>query len=460
MSGSCSPLRTFRQRWIGWIGRLCSPIALASLLAAPAPAWADFEPARTLSTPLNLTNGSVPVFPSQVAVNARGEGIFVWFARPLNGHRYLVQAMFRAADGTFGPVENVVIMPTGDPHESTAIKSIDVAIDGAGNAIIVWRLIVTRPGGEELQRMEARTRSASGVLGPVEQVLPFLHSWRWPPSIEVVSNDRGDALIVWHSRMRLRSRFRSAAGEYGPQLLIAPPGFSGRIPSVAMNNSGTAVIAWQEEDLSGYQIVRWIRAQRISGGVLDGDVVTLSALPESPAGSPDVAIDANGNAIVAWPYYVRVVARRYMADNSLGPTSVLFDQRCCSANVELAVSPDGRAVVIWETRDDEIKARGISATDAIEWLHSVSPPGVPVANANIGMADDGTAWISWEHHVDTAPVIWVRPRLASGALGPAQQISGRVSAASEMAVGAGGDVLVTWRRHFNGQVRIQGTAGP
>lgn len=428
-------------------------IAAALAFAAPVSAWAEFGPPTSLSPLLADPGMDRP----RVAVNAQGEGLFVWAMRPQDGGRRIAQAKFRAADGTLGPVENIVIPSTGDP-EIGIIRELDVAMDGAGNALIAWHLYYIKPGGGRRHRIEARIRSASGVLSPVEVI------GQGGQTLAMAMNADGDALLAWHvqdsaaTNVRIRARFRSRTGTLGPILTLSPPESHAVWPSVAIDEAGIGVVTWVQASL--------IRARRVSEAGLLGELVTLSDLPQS-ADVPRVALDSDGDATVAWAFIVPnpgapvggVNARRYFANGTLGPIAVLFAQRALA--VDVAAEPDGDAVVVWQSQGtDEIKLRSVSAASVVGPLRAITPTGVPARNPIIDMDQTGTAWIAWEHGASPSSVIRVRPRLPNNSIGPAQQLSGPVAVTPEIAVGAEGDALVTWRRTFGGQVRFQASAGP
>src|SRR6266496_1155042 len=148
--------RTARRRsLVGRRGRRFLPIlAFSVVLVAALPAVADaaWQPLGALSA------GTGPVDEPQVAVDASGDSVFVWRRSDgttdcFGGPCLRIQTRSRSAAGILSPIQT--LSPSGQ-HGALP----QVAVDPSGNAVFVWR----RFDGANL-RIQTRVRSAAGTLG-------------------------------------------------------------------------------------------------------------------------------------------------------------------------------------------------------------------------------------------------------------------------------------------------------
>lgn len=98
------------------------------------------------------------------------------------------------------------------------------------------------------------------------------------------------ARITW-----VESSYRPEQGEWGPPTLVSQPGEEGGNPHVAIDAKGDALVAWRGED-EGVEFVR--AAYRPAGGSW-GAPADVSVAGEHVE-QLRVAVDPDGNAIVAW----------------------------------------------------------------------------------------------------------------------------------------------------------------
>ena len=121
---------------------------LAAGLLAPAIAAAEW------TAPVELSATGQNAFSPQVAVNADGDAVFTW--RRSDGTNDRIQARARSAAGVLSDVQTL-------SAQGQNAFSPQVAIDADGDAVFTW----LRSDGSNL-RVQARARSAAGVLSPVQ----------------------------------------------------------------------------------------------------------------------------------------------------------------------------------------------------------------------------------------------------------------------------------------------------
>jgi hypothetical protein len=117
-----------------------------------------------------------------------------------------------------------------------------VAIDADGDAAFTWQ----RFDGDA-DRIQARTRTAAGVLGAIVN-LSAAGDDAYAP--RVASRDNGDRVFVWlrfdGANDRLQARTMSAAGALGAVQTISAAGADALTPQVAIgSSSGPAVATWE-----------------------------------------------------------------------------------------------------------------------------------------------------------------------------------------------------------------------
>jgi hypothetical protein len=424
-------------------------ITLAAALA-PQSAWAEFGP------PTNLSRAGQDSHLPQVAMNARGDALVVWWRRDLRGEK--IQARARSAAGEFGPIE--VVSPHGEPASSPK-----VAIRANGDALIVW---ASSDGGSNTL-LKARARSAAGTFGPVHTLSPAGQDVLF---YQVAMDADGDALVVWLQQDRFTTYRRvarplSAAGMLGPQQGLSPAHHDGAsAPLFAMDAHGRALIVWPRED-------RIQGRSRSSAGVL-GPIRALSLAGRNVGGPHPVAMNAKGDALVAWTRRSRrggaytIEARARPAAGVFGPIEMLHTAELVF-NCQIAISASGDGLFVWEIYDGSnrrIQARARSALGVLGPVQNLSPPGQVGSDPKVVMNGDGSALVVWQRWLDGVepPVqVQARTRSADGILGPVQTLSQPVQDGSyqQAATDGRGRALVVWR-HVDrmGNVRVQAVDGP
>ncbi len=131
---------------------------------------------------------------------------------------------------------------------------------------------------------------------------------------------------------------------------FSPPAGGALTPDVAVNPDGSAVAAWVQPQSGGTFVVQ--AGLREFGGSWAAPQ-TLSAPSSSQSLDPDVAIDADGNAVVAWslPSSASVSAvqarLRPFALGAWQPVQTLSTAGALAVRPEVTIGPSGGAVAAW-----------------------------------------------------------------------------------------------------------------
>jgi hypothetical protein len=145
-----------------------------------------------------------------------------------------------------------------------------VVVDPSGNVIAVW----TRSDGTDL-RIQAATRTPSGAWSsPVN--ISDSGSSASSPAIAVDSS--GNALAVWTRVFgavgRIQASYRPAGGSFGASVNVSDGGGDASAPTVSMDSTGRAVIAWARFDGTNLRIQATTRSAGAGGTI--GAVQTVS----------------------------------------------------------------------------------------------------------------------------------------------------------------------------------------
>ncbi len=418
-------------------------------LVAPALAGAVW------TTPQDISAAGQNASNSQVAVDADGDTVFVW--QGSDGTNTRIQTRARSAGGALSPVQT--ISPAGENASAP-----QVAVDADGDAVFTW----TRFDGA-YNRVQARARSAAGTLSAVQTLSP---AGRGAFQAEVAVDGDGDAVFTWTrfdgANYRIQTRARSAGGTLSAVQTLSGAGrnaFGVTGPQVAVDADGDAVFIWERDDGTDNRVQARARS---AAGVLS-PVQTLSAAGADGT-SPQVAVDADGDAIFTWARAIaggfRIQTRARTGFGALSAVQDLNVTGQYGARPQVAVDADGDAVFTWLRFDSAlvyaVQARARSAAGNLGTLQTLSPSGNITAIPEVAVDTDGDAVFTWQHSDGTNTRTQARARSAGGTLSAVQTLSGagQNAVGTQVAVDAGGDAIVTWQRSDGTSQRVQASVGP
>jgi hypothetical protein len=259
----------------------------------------------------------------------------VALARPVGSNRdphSELRVAFGSVSGRFGKSRRVVSHPRIAPPAFAGNARGDLALawfEDRGTANDRVEVALRRPGhafGAPLRLATGTVRSVSVAVGP-----------------------RGDVLVAWDARGKIRTRLRRAGRtSFGPAetLRSAPTFFAALRTAVA--SSGRAYVAWgaQLRTEGGDQgPVFYEAAVRPAGAARFRPAQMLEQLgADHQAGVLDLALTGHGNATVAWTGdRVRAAetdaSGRFGAPRDLSPAG--------AALTDVTGAPDGARVVVW-----------------------------------------------------------------------------------------------------------------
>lgn len=355
--------------------RIASAIValVLGVLGAPAPAVAQ---QGWISTVQQLSFAGHDAAGAHVALDPAGNGIAVWSES--DGVTVSVWAAFSS-------------LPTGDwriperlsPAAQNAYAP-RVGVDGQGNVLVVW---VREAGGVYyLQGLRGST-TAAGWSTPID--IATIGTGGIGPDLAVTPG--GNAVVVWTAVTSTSpvaisvhaARFVTATGAWTSATQISSLGDNAYLARVAVAPGGDAVAVWSKEDSSTTELVQAARFDAASATWQTPATVSASA---SYAEEAVVAMDASGDAVVAWLRTSNVEVARYEASAATWSPASIRSTGVAVNGPGLASDADGNVTVLWHlgtgvvetTRYDAV----VAAWSATQPIPGATGSGTPAVAAD------------------------------------------------------------------------------
>lgn len=332
-----------------------------------------------------------------VASNAQGLAIAVW--------REVSNAFVRArtvdlASNTWGSVREIATPGSGYQPA--------VALDGTGAATVIWMTQVYGPV------VGLRLDTSTGVWGPVSTVLPVADGMS-PPRLAM--NPAGHAAAMVGISGTVLGATADAAGTWTAARTLSSGGYGSQAVAPAVDAAGNVFMAWAHYTLPSTRV---IRVQRYDAGLAAWEPVLEAGNSGEAFDAPALAVDAGGNAWLAWSraerYSSRILGVRFVA--SLGTWTPASDltpppgpyETTAEGRPRLSMDAAGNTTLTylwWQYNDSVWKAARWRATppapapgDVVPapgalqiagTLAAASDPALAVTNLEYSL-DDGATW--------------------------------------------------------------------
>ncbi len=249
-----------------------------------------------------------------------------------------------------------------------------VAMDADGDYVVVWQSYWETMPGERWELWGRRHDSDGQPLGGEFRVSDY-HTGTQQYA-RVGSDVAGNFVVAWHGvgptdgNGIYARRFDAAGNAMGSMFRVnssAPPLGEQEYADVAVNASGEFVVAWQSHLQDGDD--HGIYAQRYNAaGVPQGAEFRVNTITTNEQQHPSVAIDAEGNVVIAWysfaPGATGIYAQRYDAQGV--PQGGEFRVNTYTGNgqqitAEVAFDPNGDFVAGWTSYHQDGNYLGVFA---------------------------------------------------------------------------------------------------
>ncbi|HNR50079.1 MAG: hypothetical protein BWZ01_02611 [Deltaproteobacteria bacterium ADurb.BinA179] len=241
----------------------------------------------------NISPDGLDEYGCQVAMDNSGNALIVWYQD--DGSRdQIFKSEYR--DGEW-------IHPEGPDNNISSDEDADayypqVAMDASGNAVIVW---VQSDGiRQQIYKSEYRDGEWTHLANPGDHISLSEQNANEP---QVAMNHNGNAIIVWEQGPIFKSEYRDGEWIHPADLddHISPDGQDAEEPHAAMDNNGNAVIVWDQDDGSNWRI---FKSEYRNGAWTHPADLDEYISPDGYDAYPSrVAMDNSGNALIVWEQY-------------------------------------------------------------------------------------------------------------------------------------------------------------
>ncbi|GGX48740.1 Ig-like domain-containing protein [Saccharospirillum salsuginis] len=301
----------------------------------PSTGWGN---AQTIETE-NAGDAKSP----QIAFDGSGNALVVW--EQYDGTRFNIRAIRYTTDSGWGSAQTIEANNAGDA------RGPQIAIDGEGNALAVWRqndgtrtnIRANRFNPEHGWNDTAETIEAEDAGGTIDPQIAF--------------DGEGNALAVWvqhdGTRYNVRAnRFDANNGWGAAETIETENDGDAADPQIAFDAAGNALAVWDQYDGTNYNI----RANRFDADNGWGAAETIEAKDDGDAILPQVAVDGEGNALAVWAQLdgtrFNIRANRFDADNGWGTAETIeTDNDGGASDPQIAFDGAGNALAVWEHSD-------------------------------------------------------------------------------------------------------------
>jgi hypothetical protein len=326
-----------------------------------------------------------------------------------------------------------------------------LATDANGNAVAVWQ----QSDGIRTNIRANRYLAGSGWLTPILIETDDAGDATNP---QVAIDANGNAMTVWQQSDGTRTniwanRYLAGSGWLTPILIETDNSGDATNPQVAVDANGDAVAVWTY--LNGAQHEIW--ANHYTAGWGWG---TATAIGDNTgdAGMPDAAVDGNGDAVAVWQQSdgirTNIWANRYTLGSGWGTATLIENDNTGAAlNPRIAIDSGGDAVAVWQqsdgTRINILANRYAAGSGWGDVALIESDNSGDAANPMVAIDNDGNAVTVWQQSDATRTNIWANRYAAGSGWGGAALIEtdDAGDAANPMvAIDNDGNAVAVWQQ--------------
>lgn len=353
--------------------------------------------------PTDLSNDLQDATSPAISINANGYAVAVWSRS--NGTNSIIQAATRA------PCSSIWV-PTDDISPvSQDGKNPQVAVDPAGNAVVVWE----RVGGTTNHVMGARLPFGSSTWIPATNNLSANSlNDLMEPHLGVDSNGNAVAVWDWFNSVTGYYEVQGSTLAFGSDTWVATSNLSpppapldgnSNFSQVGVDSAGNAVAVWQYFFRTGNEII-------IKGATLTYPsttwVLTTDPAPFFPlkndAFNPQIAVSSSGDAVAVWTRndetFTDVIDSATLASGSSTwvPATASLSSVDPAEEPQVAINSSGDAVAVWTLEGSDFIVQGSTLTSGSNtWAPTtnLSAGGQDSDIPQVALNDQGEAFAVW-----------------------------------------------------------------
>jgi hypothetical protein len=369
--------------------------------------------------PVDISAPSESAGNPHVVLDSEGNATAVW--QSWNGTDTVVESAYRPAGKGWGaPVdlsepelEGEVVLGADDAGSPQSV------VDRNSNVTVIWE----RYAGSKIVLQSVDRPTGGSWTAPVDIGEVNLGA---SPEPWIAVDWEGNTTAVWKQGEVIQSSFRPFAGSWGSPIPLS--GGESFVPQAAMDARGDATAVWMHFDGSHYVVESSYRPEQG-----EWEAPTLVSQPGEEGGNPHVALDAKGDTLVAWRgedeggEFVRA-AYRPTGGSWGAPTDVSVAGEHVQ-QLRVAVDPDGNAIVAWagssseEGGHDIVRAAYKTVGGAWETPTALSADGGNGFPSDVVFDTGGNAALVWQRWDGTTNLVQAAYRPAGEEWEPAVDLS-------------------------------------
>lgn len=292
---------------------------------------------------------------------------------------------------------------------------------------------------------------------------------------QIAVNAQGDAIAVWQQSDGVSidiyaNRYTAAAGWGTAQRIETDNTGTAQNAQTAIDGGGNAIAVWQQRDVNGNDHI-W--ANRYTVGIGWGAATLIDTAPFD-AGNPQIAIDGSGNAIAVWWQsdtklgLASMVANRYVVGSGWGAAAVIETDSAGHVSApQIAVDANGNAVAVWAlatqsgpyTYTYNVWANHYAVGTGWGSAGPIDSDNTTEANPapHVAIDANGNALAVWHRPDGTWNSIWANRYTAGSGWGSAVLVeTDNTNSAHDarVAIDGNGDGLAVWMQSFGGVANV------
>lgn len=283
----------------------------------------------------------------QIAMDPSGNALVVW-TQSDGAEVVLWSNTYTEGSGWTG--EELVSNNDFGPVESPKVN-----MDVAGNGVLVWSQSDGTANSIWANRYLANTgwQTAARIESSDDEA--------YFPVVEI--NAAGDALAVWFqtdgASYNIVSNYFTVAAGWGAESAVESSSAS-ELSNLRLGISdvGRAVVVWRRSD--GIRNNIWSNHYTEQAGWSEGELIETDDV--SNAFTPQLAMDAAGNALAVWRHHDGAVqniwTNRFVGGSWAAPVLLEDDDTGNAIKPKIAMNRQGKAVVVWrQSQSGEYRAK-------------------------------------------------------------------------------------------------------
>ncbi len=335
-----------------------------------------------------------------------------------------------------------------------------VAAGPQGEVVAIWE----SDDGSDTS-IETASRPPGGIWSaPTQLTAPGLDAY----DPEIAIGSQGEAIAIWArvdgGKPLIQAATRPVGGSWSAGTNLSTPGQQADRPQIAIDAQGNAIAAWERSDGSHYIVQAATRPPGGSWSAPDD----LSAAGQN-ATNPMLAVNPGGEAITVWERYngshfvVQVATRD--AGGGWSAATNLSAAAKDGTRPRVALDPGGDAVVLWRSGDGtDLIVETASRPPGSSWSApaELTAPGLDAYAPRIAIDAQGNAIAAWERSDGSHYIVQAATRPPGGSWSAPASLSAPDHDAGRPAIGvnAVGSTIVSWSRSDGSHYIVQAAARP